>query len=355
MKIKVSDLKEFFKRSSKIKSNGIIPIYDYLLFEFVPNRVTIAKSNGNIFCKHTIDEPGAHNQAFFVEEKRLVALVNNAKGEYITFKVSGNKTVLKDERNEVKVEAPHDMKVSLFQKFPDTEGAEKTILNPGVLSALFEARSFASVVESNFGFVYAHKKETGFYVYASNGHLIYLRKFEEELPDLALLPETCSIIATYPHLEYFTSDNYDLFDTGKTLYGFIKTTYRAPEYFHIIKNIDQSQFLTVKKEEVLSFCELVKSLSVHSYEIIKFEAADEGLFAKYEEIEYNVEAEKTIELKKNFWPEGFALNNALFTQILKCFPTEEITLSPSPGQKIFGVIAPEEEGLIIAIAPFYIK
>lgn len=351
MKIKVSDLKDFFKKSNKIKSNGVLPIYDYLLFECDKDTVSITKSNGNMYCQHTVEEDNSETERLLVEEKRLSALVNNAKGEFIYFTVKGKKVVIKDAANEIKLEAVGDVNLNAFPTFPGSEGAERVSLNPDVISALFEARNFTSIVESNMHFVYTHKKEKNFVVFATNMHILYMRKFNEELPEMALSPEVCSIICQFQHLEYYTAGNYDFFNTGSTVYGFIKTDYKAPEYLPIIKSIDPGQTIKINREELLSFCKLVNSLAVSKFPVLRFDDAEEALLVHYDEDEYSMNTEKNMPVEKTFWPTPFALNNAYLTQILECFPTFEVVLSASANQKIFGVTHPEEEGLTIAICP----
>lgn len=350
MKIKVSDLRDFFKKSAKIKSNGIIPIYDFLLFEFTCEAVSITKTNGNAFCKYTVTQDTETKGQLLIEEKRLSALVNNAKGEFVHFKVKGKKITLKDDNNELSLQLNEE--ISAFQTMPESEGAEMVILTPDVLSALFEARNFASLVESNFHYVYAHKKGNEHCVFASNRTILYVRKFEDELPNLALSPEVCSIIASFGHVQYYSAGNYDFFDTGNTVYGFIKTTYTAPEYAPVINSIDTTQTLVLDKNEVLSFCELVNSLAVKELPIIGFEASqDAGLLVFYKEPEYSVETEKLLPVERNFWPEDFSMNASMLKDVLKCFTSEKIVIATSGKQNIFGISAPEEKALTIAIAP----
>lgn len=355
MKIKISDLREFFKRSNKIKSHGIIPMHDYLLIEFEKECISITKTNGNMFCKHVVEEGGEGVGKILIEEKRLSALVNNAKGEFVTFKVSGKKTIIKDEINEVKLETMGDVNVEAFQKFPDTQGAERTILNPEMLAALFEAKNFASIVESNLHYVYAHELKGSYYVFATNRHLLYQRKFDEPLPQLALSNDVCSIISTFQHVEYFTAGNYDFFDTGKTVYGFIKTEYTPPDYTQIIDRLSEDESFTLVKEEILSFCELVNSLAISKFPVLIFDDADEKIVVHFDENEYNAECEKILDVQKNFYPKSFAMNCADLTQALKCFISEEIVFAPGDNERIYGLTHPEEKGLLVMVCPVMLK
>lgn len=351
MKIKVADLKDFLKKSNKIKSNGIIPIHDYLLIEFEPSSVSITKNNGNMFCKHTVEEENKGTDKLLVEEKRLIALVNNAKGEFISFKKTGKKIVLKDDVNELKLEQPKEIDVNIFQTLPNNEGAEKTILTPDVLAAIFEARNFCSILECNLHFVYLQQIENFYCVFATNQHTIYQRKFEAPLPQLSLSVEVASIVSTLQHVEYFTAGNYDFFDTGRTVYGFIKSDYKAPDYMHIIRSINNEETMTFSKEQLSSFCALVGSLAVKQIPIIKFDDIEEAVLAHYDEVDYNTESEKKLDVEKNFPPKPFALNCNYLSQILKCFTTESVVLSPGQNERIYSVTHTEEKGLTILICP----
>jgi DNA polymerase III sliding clamp (beta) subunit (PCNA family) len=330
-------------------------MHDYLLIEFEKENVSITKSNGNMFCKHVIDQDSESNGKILVEEKRLSALVNNAKGEFITFKVSGKKTIIKDDINEVKLEAINDVNVEAFQKFPDTQGTDRTILNPEMLSALFEAKNFASIVESNLHYIYTHELKGSHYVFATNRYLMYQRKFNEPLPQLALSADVCTIISTFQHVEYFTAGNYDFFDTGKTVYGFIKTEYRQPEYMNIINSLSESENFRLVKEEILSFCELVNSLAISKFPLLIFDDADEKIVVHFDENEYNAESEKALDVQKNFSPKSFAMNCAYLTQALKCFTSDEIVFTPGENERIYGLTHPEEKGLLVMVCPVQVN
>jgi DNA polymerase III sliding clamp (beta) subunit (PCNA family) len=349
MNIKVSDLREFFKRASKIKSNGVIPIYNYLLIESDKETVSITKTNGNYFVKHTVDQDNQDDEKILVEEERLSAFVKNAKGEFLTIKTKGKELTIKDGVI-APVQLGAEVDAKLFKTFPNIEGAERISLGPDLLAALFEARNFSSIVESNFHYVYTHKHEDGFYVYASNGQILYLRKFEEELPIVALSPEVCSIVCQFQSLQYFTLGNYDFFDTGATVYGFIKTTYQAPAYMHIFRSVRTEEVLTFNRSEVLSFCELVSSLAVMSFPYLVFEEkTEDALLMSFGEDEYNVSTEKELKVKKNYWPQSFAFNVAYLTQVLKCFTADELILSPGDKETMFGLTSAEDKGLTVII------
>lgn len=351
MKIKANDLKEFFKRSGKIKSAGIIPIYDYLLIECGKESVSITKTNGYTFCKHIAEEDNDTQDKFIIEEKRLSALVANDEGEYIYIERKGGKIVLKDKVN--KVLLPDDQKPEHFPKFPDNDHKEKTLLNTEVLAALFEGKNFvlSLEVDTNFSFVYVVKKDGKFYVAATNRNILYLRKINEALPQFAVSSEACSIISAFNHVEYYPAGNYDFFDTGKTVYGFIRTTFKAPDFWPIIGSIEADKTIKVSKEAIASFMKLVNSTSVKKIPIVRFEAQDKALLLSYDESEYNADAEREIEIEKNFWPEVFHLNASFVALILKCFRTDNVFISPNTGNYLFAFTHPEEKGLTVGICP----
>lgn len=358
MKIKVSDLKDFLKKSNKIKSKGVIPIHDYLLIDFEKDSLSITKNNGNMFCKHTVEEDNESREKILIEEKRLTALVNNARGEFIHFSKTGKKIILNDDVNEVKLEQMKEVDINNFQTFPGSEGAQRILLNPEVLAAIFEAKGFCSALEATaLSYVYAHKNVNGnFSVFATNAHILYLKTFEEEVPELVLSGEVCSIISTLQHVEYFSAGNYDFFDTGKTVYGFIKADmHKLPDYMSIIRQIEDGVNFTTNKNELLSFCELINSLAVKELPIIKFDEVENDLLAQYGEEEYNATTEKKIVVKKNFSPKPVAFNNGYLTQVLKCFATEDIVFSAAQNERFYSLTNPEEKGLTIIIMPVMYK
>lgn len=350
MQIKLSTLKDFFSKSAKIKSNGVIPIYNYLLIECDRENISIIKTNGNAFIKQCAEEENKAEEKYLVEEKRLVALVRNAKGDFINITAKGKKLILKDAANEIKLEAMDGVNFEAFPKFPGSEGAETFVLTPDVVSALFVARNFAATLESNLHFVYALKFRGKNVVFATNRHILYLKEFEEEVPALALSPEICSIVCPFNSLEYYTAGNYDFFNTGNTVYGFIKTEYTAPDFSPIIDGIDFENKMTINKDELFSFCKLVESLAVKEIPILKFEENDGELLAYYEEAELSTETEKVLKVEGEIIC-GFALNNGFLKQALDCIGTDDVVFHVRHSQKPIGVTHPDEKGLTLLIMP----
>jgi DNA polymerase III sliding clamp (beta) subunit (PCNA family) len=354
-KIKLSDLKDFLRKSSKIKTNGVIPVHEFLLIETFAEEITITKTNGNAFIKTTITQDNEAVEKHLIEEKRLSAFASNAKGEFITVRQVKQTTILKDGENEVKLGAVDGVNFEAFQRFPETEGAETTVLGPDLLAALFAAKDFVSILESNLHFVYVQPDGNGSVVFATNQHLLYERKFEEVLPEMTLSPDVCSIVSTFNHVSFFTAGNYNFFDTGSTVYGFIKTEYKAPNYKVVINQISFEDELKMDREEVLSFCQLVNSLSVEKFATIKFDDIEEAMLIHWDESGYSTETERKLDVEKNFPPKPFALNCIYLMQILKCFDTKEVSFYPGDNERIYAITHPDEPGLKILICPLMYK
>lgn len=355
MKIKISELREFLKRSAKIKSKGIIPVHDYLLVEFDRETVSITKSNGNAFCKHTIEEDNEGKGVFLVEEKRVSALVANAKGEHLTFATKGKQVIVTDATNKLTLQG-EDPKT--FPAFPEMDDAKRFELDPQTLAALFEARNFTSIIESNLHYVYCHERGGIHYIEATNQQVLYSKKFDRELPFLALSPETCGIVTSFDMVQYFSAGNYDFFDTSRTLYGFIKTEYQPVNFAPVYESIDRAQTLTLTKAPVVDFCALVSSLATYKSPIIRFvdpQSGDNVLSGLYDEPEYNVDVQRVFEIQKDFDTKGFNFNVPQLTEVLKCFATDEVILSPDPKHHAWCLRHPEEEGLEIIMVSYQIN
>ncbi|MCG2614868.1 hypothetical protein LZZ85_11270 [Terrimonas sp. NA20] len=345
MRIKVTDLREFFKRSSKIRSNGVLPIHDYLKIDFSREAVVITKSVSFAFCRHEIESESNDIETILVEEKRLSALVNSAEGEYITFEIKKDKILLSDSINEVSLKAEN---VEGFSKQPKQGDNETYILSESVISALFQAKSFIYVMQldNNYGHVYCSNVGEDSYIFSTNGQALYLKKLTEKLPAFSLNPVACETLAPYETLVYYTAENYNCFDSGKTLFGFAKSEMKAPNFSPVVNNIDREKGITVNKDDLLKFTSLVNSFSF-KVPIISIEPGEGSLALRYNEVDYQVDAQRDIEAVMNFSPEVFHWNTQFLEPVLKCFSTEKVTLHP--GGPLYAVENPEEEGLTIGL------
>lgn len=347
MKIKVVDLKEFIKRSAKITSNGIIPIYDYLLFEFNKESICITKTNGQTYCKHEIDNDGNEVCSLLIEEKRLTSFVNNTGGEELTFKIKNKQVEISDSVNLVSVPTEE---VSLFPAFPEQGNSNEAVsISSEVIKSLNEAKQFRfnGKYETNYSYIYVSKNEIGSFVFATSGNVFYLKKFEEDLPAFSLSPESCSMLLPYSNVLYYSSNNYNFFNTGKTIFGFIQSELKSVDFRPVLNSVNRSEWLEIDRKDFVDFSDLVLSFSF-LVPIIRFSFSGENVLANYSEENYNVNAERLISAKKNFEADSFNFNASFINMALRCFTGEKIKAFPA--FKSYCFESEEEKGLSIVVA-----
>src|SRR5687767_14247102 len=88
MKIKVSEIKEFFRRSKSIKNSSLLPILNYLKLESKDGEATLSKTNEKSYCIHQIECEGTG--VYLLNESKLLAAINNPQcGNEITIEEKG--------------------------------------------------------------------------------------------------------------------------------------------------------------------------------------------------------------------------------------------------------------------------
>lgn len=347
-KINISELREFLKRSGKIKTNGILPIHDFILVEFELETTNLIKTNGKVYCKHRIEEGTDTPARVLIEEKKLAALVSNSKGgEFITVKVKGEQVILQDQASKITV-AFEDAKH--FPEFPENGEGERVGLSGEVLAALFEASKFTLLGDTNFSNVYIQKHGTQYCVISSNRGILYRRAFDYALPQLALNPEACNMISGFNMVEYYTQGNYNFFDTGKTIFGFVVSEFSAPDLVPVFTQLKMENEFTISKESVTSFCDLVNSSATLKFpDVVVEPGKDNVLSFSYNEAHTNMDVQKNIEAKSNFEVERFKCSANNLSNIIGCFSTDEVVFHPSHKGNVYGFDHADEPGLLVAL------
>ncbi len=370
MKIAVTELREFFKRTSKIKTNNILPVYGSILFEFTKECVYLTKTNGFSFCKHEIESEENEEGIFAIEEKRLTPLVNNAVGEFIEFKLKTKKAIVAEKEQIITIAVISDdentssiqvIDHTAFPSFPEqNKSSEPVYLNNDVIKSLNEAKSFCFVanVETSYSYVYLSKKNGGNFIFSTTGQIFYLNKIEDELPEFSLSPESCSMLLPYTNIMYYKAGNYNFFNTGKTVFGFIQSRLNPPNFQVIIDAIDRTDFIELKRQQVIDFSELVLSFSLE-VPVVIFSFEESGLVGSYSEAEYNVDTKRSLYVNKNHDADDFALNASFTHMALSCFTGENlkgyIVRDNNGKENSFCIESEENPGLSIVLGLYHTK
>lgn len=321
IKIKTADIAEFFKRSKSIKANAIMPILSYLKLEGTDEGATIAKSNLNAFCVHQVSEVQV-NEPVLLDERLLNALLQNTSAPELEIGVHQKTISLKC--GTATLSFPRE-DASLFpQCAAPAEAKEWTPLPGTVLESLGIAKNFVKVLSDNMetplSFVYCY----GGKVVATDSHVLYKKQFDFELPELMLYPDTCTVLAGFESIAHCTKGNYDYFDTGKTMYGFIMPEGRRPDFDRVMPKPDLSQYFEIQLSDMVAACQLAASVCTTKDVDGKIAPGMSGITFTSEIPDYDTPVVYDIPTEGPATCKQFGFNAKLMLSYLKALPYKTI-------------------------------
>jgi hypothetical protein len=250
MKLSVKQLQAFFKLASSINSNGIVPVYEYLLIE--KNRIT--KTNGRTFIAHTIDADV--DESILLKESMVQTAIRFTNSDVFEITVKGNKGLLSDGTTKENFQI---VPAKDFPKFPEYSREEVFEFDYDILEAIGIASKCVSVagLNSNFEFVHLHNNM----IYASDISKMFIKKFNK-LPNAYLDAESASVISQFNSVNFFQKGTYNFFEAGNTIYGFQQFGDVKP--FDISKFLDndfKGDFFEFEVKDFTGFCDWVQMAS----------------------------------------------------------------------------------------------
>lgn len=280
MKISVSELKSFKANASFIKQNNIIPVLSYLKL----SDGCITKNNLNSFL---IQKVGKFKESILVDEKILMAFVDNASTDEIEISVSGKRILITD--GFTKDYSPTDDIIN----FPTNESGEfeKTKISVDVLASIKIASTFILSEETmpNKSNIFVGKKS----VAGSNGFIAYVKTFDIDLPQMVLSKDTCTVISKFGSIDFYESESYHFFENDKCKFGFIKPTY---PFFDLtvfgVFNKEAPHF-EVNKFDLIRFNDLAIS-SPSKKVVATFKVQSEVMKLVMKDTDYDRDVEKDI-------------------------------------------------------------
>ncbi|HYK57483.1 MAG TPA: hypothetical protein VEV15_13535 [Flavisolibacter sp.] len=353
--IPTSEVKTFLKRSSKIKPSVLIPVLENIKLQCVGDSATMTKSNINAWCIHEIEADFKENQTLLLNEAFLSAFVAGAAEELISIKKEGDNVVLSCGKCNASF-AWEDPAV-----YPTPPEANKDNgSTPIPAEVLYSIRSALSIVDTKIDNSYCrcyvsflNGKTEVFSTFS--GHAFYLKRIDSRFPRLVLSPEDGSIITMYEEVVHYQANNYDFFDCGKTTYGFIQSTYTAPNYAPAYRNVDNKCFFEVNRTEVVQFLELVLKTTPVLYPGVRI--CDNGLLGvlfEHSDEHYRISLKREVDSTKDYVVEGAHFDARLLLLVLKAMDSEAIRISPVGSSSVFCVWTPGDEtvqSLIKTYAP----
>ena len=317
MKLNVEQLKRFKANSASIKSNGIIPILDYLKFD----KGTVTKNAMGSFVIQKID---GCTKSFLVDEKILMNFVAYTSSPTIDIEIKDGKVIMSD--GSTKKISPTEP----IENFPtNDESDDKPVtVDREVLESVGIASQFVIEEEAQTAksFVFVGNK----HVCGSNGMIAYVDEFVEDLPQMILDKQIAYTISKYSTVKFSKNDSYIFFETDDLKFGFVK-----PE----IAFFDESPFgkfeatssFTMNKSELVAINDMVINDTVSKIATASIYVKKNKLFFEMNDVGYEVNTTKQIDVDGND-TEVFNYNPTLMNKLLKSIPDSEVTFNQTPNR-----------------------
>src|SRR5688572_10416581 len=208
VKIPFADLISFKKNSSFIKSFGLIPIYDYVLFD----SGMMIKSNQREFVIQKAPFMGT----FLVEDRVLSRFLDYAMPTDISFTVSDKKITISDGVQKVTSQTEDHANF----KIPELSESKKTALTSAELEAISHATKYTKDDENSHITPYVFIGNRA--IAASDAMIVYYRQFDVDLPQMVLPRTNAEKVRSLADVNYTSTERYHIFESSGVVYGFIK-------------------------------------------------------------------------------------------------------------------------------------
>ncbi|ASZ14530.1 hypothetical protein KTO58_01165 [Chitinophaga pendula] len=345
--IKTTDLKEFIRLAKGVTRNSIIPVLQYVMCRCVGDTMTLCKSNQETVVSHDISAEFDENISFLVDDKTLTAFVATAEDE-VSIRLNGNKVTLISGSVTIDTFYPNGGE----KDYPDPPTAVSDtsyLLNRHVLKSIAVAGTYLSALDNNpLSFCYILPAEDRSVIVGTDAHILYLTEIAISLPNIVLSKEATVLVGAFDKLQYFSYQNYNVFNAGKTTYAFIKPTYTALPYKRVLDSATSPGRMTVNRKDIIRFCEAALGVSTCKWTIGTLSNSDDGLTLGY--YEESVSLSNVITAEKNFVPAVFNFNTRLLLHVFKSLPGEYLSLQP--GERANGTmyfVRSEQEASTVAL------
>jgi hypothetical protein len=267
IKIKTSELKEFFARATKIKGAHIIPVLENVKLECDGDSARLTKSALSSFIIHDINAKFKNNITLLLDEKTLTGLLKVAEGEEITIEVKDKIIYYTDGKwkaNQALVEAP-------WPAMKSTDNLNWFQMPADMIESLGIASGYCAehgVNKQWDDYVWIKpcpkpQEDTHCYVMGTDGIIFYSKKIEAKMPIVILEPEVCSMFSGFKMLQYAKMDNYHFYNSGNSTYGFIESEigYNSAPFEQIIKHYNNETSFVMPKGDMVSFCDFAIAIN----------------------------------------------------------------------------------------------
>jgi hypothetical protein len=273
-----------------------------------------------------------------LDERLISALLSSSGAEVFEISEVNNNILISDGFSNISFQKED---TTIFPKAPEESDDRVTsFLNKDVIDSLSIAKSFAKPRSIEHPLEFVHMKPNE--VFASDGFVMYHKKFDCELPTLMLYPETCIALAGYENVMYYRAGNYDFFESGNTKYGFIKTEAKPQAYDFIIDSASKKGGFKIDKDYIEKFCELTNNSTVSSLPISRItDAGINRLLFQFDDDNYGISTKMEFEVEnKNETVPEYSFNPKILLPAIKSIPYDYLNLTP---HKTFGYVLSNDE------------
>lgn len=327
MKIQTQQIKEFQQRTSAIKTSNIIPSLAYIMLKVENGIASLIKTNLSIFCKYSFSTDAA-DTVMMLEEHSLYTFISATKSSEFEISISEKVITLTDGKLTVPFTTiPHED----YPKFPGNKAIKNPVtLSEDVINSLFCASNFLSGTPDNYNYVHTDNGN----IFGGHQFGVFIKK-GYELPVFSITQDACSLLNQYSEITHYSEGNMDFFNAGNTIYGFVKSEMKCPDYSRILEKSTDGGF-TIIKSDIVSFCQTAMALSDEKAPVCSLFMDGDTAKAKYNNKskgkgnELVIGITGSIETEINFAPDVFLKMKHLpynklniSTNCLMCFVTTE--------------------------------
>lgn len=312
MKIKVSELRAFKSNAGFLKQNNLLPILSYLKFD----KGTITKNNLSSFILQKITD---FKESFLVDEKILMNFIDNTSASEIEILLKDKRILISD--GMTKVYSPTD-DIKIFPS-TDEDEYEKVELAEEVIAAIKIASHFILPEEGDMP-VKAYVFVGGSLVAGSNGFIVYVEKFKDQLPNFLISKEVSACIGKFTSVDFSQSDKYYFLENKVLKFGFIKPTQGFVDFSPFSEFNRNTPAFTINKNEFIQFNDIAISSTPLKGTVATFSVEDKKLNLNMNDTSYEISVSKEIPIEGSM--EGsFAFLPSNINPLLKNVPDELLT------------------------------
>lgn len=349
--IPTSEIKTFLKRSSKIDgTKSLIPVLSYIKLDCSGDTATISKTDMATWCIHQIEADFKPNETLLIDERILNAVISNGADDLVSISRDGNDVLVKSGK------ATAGFAWQDPQIFPEppamNQGNGITDLPAEIL---YSIRAAASIINddspTSYSLCHLRYIDGKSNIMSTNsGAIAYMKRFDARMPKLSIVPLAASMICSFETVRHYELGNYDFFDCGKTVFGFIKSEYNPPANFTKIFTSKTDNYFEVSKAELLQFCSLTTNIG-DKFPTAKFyDGGMLGVIFSYHDNDLRLSTRTEMAADKNFTIPDFSFSPKLVMLLAKAVNGSLIRFSPADRQNMYYIYSTEEPELLTIIA-----